>query len=157
MKKLAAVFLLLLAIAFLGTLTKSNSPTLASLKKLIFSPHITIKNQTFSLLVAKTEAEREKGLSGRASLPKNQAMYFVFDHPDYYAFWMKDMEFPLDIIYIHNNTVVTIYQNLQAPKKDATTWQIIKPSEPADGVLEINAGLASQYQIQKGDSVNLSL
>jgi uncharacterized membrane protein (UPF0127 family) len=157
MKKLIGVFLLLILAAVGATLTKDGSATMISLQKLFHTPTAVIKNQTFSLEIAKTEAEREKGLSGRDSLPLNSGMLFIFDKPDYYGFWMKDMKFPIDIIFIHDKQVITVYQKVLPPAKNATSLQIVKPSEPADMVLEMNAGLANQYHIQTGDSVSLSL
>ncbi len=157
MKKLFGVFLLLILVGLAGALTKDNSSTMASLKKLFHTPSVSIKGQTFSVTVVSSVADREKGLSGRDSLPQNEGMLFLFDKPDYYAFWMKNMKFPLDIIFIHNNQVVTVYNNLQAPPANATTWQIVKPSEPSDRVLEINAGIAAKYHMQTGDTVIFSL
>lgn len=157
MKKLFGVFLLLVLTAFAATLTKSNSATMQSLQKLFHTSNATIKDQTFTLLLARTEPEREKGLSGRDSLPAQEGMLFLFDKPDYYGFWMKDMKFPLDIIFIHDKQVVTVYQSIQPPAKNAASLQIVKPSEPADMVLEINAGLSAKYHIQTGDIVTLSL
>lgn len=157
MKKLLGVFILLIISVVAASITKNNTATMMSLQRLFHTSTLTIKNQTFTLLLAKTEAEKEKGLSGKSSLQRSEGMLFLFDKPDYYAFWMKDMLFPIDIIYIHNKQIVTVYSNLQAPQKNATTWQIVKPSEPADMVLEINAGLAQQYHLQTGDTVTLSL
>lgn len=112
---------------------------------------ITIRNQTFTVSIASSMQEQEKGLSDRASLPQNQGMYFPFSSPGFYAFWMKDMKFPLDIIFINNGKVVTVYKDLQPGV--GNNPPIYKPYQPANAVLEINAGLANKYTISHGDIV----
>lgn len=118
-------------------------------------PIATINNQKFELLVAKSAKEKEVGLSEKTSLPENTGMLFVFDNPDYYAFWMKKMKFAVDILYINKNRIVTMYQNVQPPKSEEEIPPIIKPDEPANMVLEINAGLSEKYKFKKGDEVKI--
>lgn len=119
---------------------------------------ITIDGHTFSLLLAKTEAEKEKGLSGKSSISQDTGMLFIFDKADFYDFWMKDMEFPLDIIWINKDKIVTIQDDLQpATTTDVTLIPRFKSIAPADRVLEINAGLAKKYNFKNGDTVKISL
>ncbi len=124
----------------------------------IFSqgPTATIKNQSFKLNYAKSEKEREIGLSQKKSMPENYGMLFTFDKADLYPFWMRDMEFPIDIIYINNNKIVTIYSSAQPPKNTTDSLPIYKPDNAANMVLEINAGLSDKYGFQKGDEVKIS-
>src|SRR5476651_1827173 len=68
---------------------------------------ITIDNHNFAVEVATTSAQQQQGLSGRASLPKNQGMLFIFQTANRYPFWMKDMKFNLDMIFINNNKIVS--------------------------------------------------
>lgn len=117
----------------------------------------TIDGHTFYVHVAKTEKDKEIGLSNTSSLPKDQGMLFVFDKPDYYAFWMRNMKFPIDIVYVANKKIVTIFPNVPSPKNANETLSIYKPHQPADTVLEINAGLANQYHFSVGDTVSTSL
>lgn len=118
---------------------------------------VTIDGQTFTVLIAHTEKEKETGLSQRDSLPQNMGMVFPFDKPDYYGFWMKDMKFPLDIIWMNKGQIVTIVNNLQPPTSANPNLPIFKPVSPADTVLEINAGLANKYNFKVGDNVTSSL
>jgi uncharacterized membrane protein (UPF0127 family) len=78
-------------------------------------PKKTHPNRTFKIELARTPEEQQKGLSNRASLPEDHGMLFLFDKPAPYGFWMKEMRFPLDIIFIKNKTVVTVDENLPAP------------------------------------------
>lgn len=116
----------------------------------------TINDQTINLSLANTPELREKGLSGRESLPENDGMLFTFDTPGYYGFWMKEMQFPIDIIFMNDGRVVTIYQNVQ-PAEEGQSLYIYKPEEPANQVLELNANRSQELNIQKGDTIPLSL
>lgn len=118
---------------------------------------ITIDKHTFSVEVATTSAQQQQGLSGRASLPQNQGMLFVFAAPAPYPFWMKDMKFPLDMIFINNDKIVDIFQNVPQPKNSSAKLPIYTPSAPANQVLEINAGLSKADGFKKGDTVSVSL
>ena len=118
------------------------------------TPTATINNHTFKLLVAKTAQEKEIGLSKRKSLDKNSGMLFTFDQPDYYSFWAKDMQFPIDILFINNDKIVTIYKDIK-PQKDQDSLPILKPKEVSDIVLEINAGLSEKYKFSEGDLVKV--
>ena len=117
----------------------------------------TVNSQRFNLYIAKTNKDKEIGLSGRDSLPKDYGMLFPFEHDGYYSFWMKNMKFPIDIIYIYDNKVVEVFKNAQPPKSPSEMPQIFRPTEKADTVLEINAGLADKYNIKKGTEVKVTL
>jgi uncharacterized membrane protein (UPF0127 family) len=83
-------------------------------------------------------------------------MLFVFEQPDYYSFWMKDMKFPIDIIFINKNKIVDIFQDVPVPKNN-NNLPTYTTGEKADKVLEINAGLSNTYKIKIGDNVLLNL
>ena len=119
------------------------------------SPTAKINNHEFKLQIAKTAIEKEIGLSKYKNLVKDEGMLFTFEKPDYYSFWMKQMKFPIDIIYIKDGKIVTIYKNVSPPKKAAEGLLIYKPKIPSSMVLEINAGLSSKYNLKEGDRVNL--
>src|SRR3989344_7453771 len=87
-----------------------------SLKK---SPTAKINNYAFKLYIARTAEDKEIGLSKYKNLAKDVGMLFPFEKPDYYSFWMKQMKFPIYIIYIKDGTIVTIYKNVSPPKKAA--------------------------------------
>ena len=67
---------------------------------------ILMPKGALSVEVADTQASRELGLSGREKMGDDEGILFVFDTPGRYGFWMKDMQFPLDIIWINQNGVV---------------------------------------------------
>ena len=86
-----------------------------------------------------TQAAQQQGLSGRKYLENNTGMLFVFPKEDYYAFWMKDMLFPIDIIWMDKNyKIVYVKKNAQP----CTTFSCPKfaPDKPAQYVLEVSPG-----------------
>lgn len=96
-------------------------------------PKVQIRNKVFSVDVAITEPQVKKGLGGRQSLSNDYGMLFVFDRKDRYSFWMKDMQFPIDILWINDNKIVDISKNVSViPEgKPLPTYQ---PKEVADRV-----------------------
>jgi uncharacterized membrane protein (UPF0127 family) len=102
--------------------------------------------------VVDTVASRELGLSGRSDMRDNEGMLFVFDMPGRYGFWMKDMTFSLDIVWINQNgQVVTIERNL-SPSSYPETF--INAPE-ASYVLELKAGKAEQLGLFLGSRVSI--
>ena len=111
----------------------------------------------FEVEVARTLEEKRQGLSNRPSLDRFKGMLFVYDQPEKPLFWMKDMEFPLDFVWIQQGRVVDLSQNIPPPKDNNGQIARVSPAEPADWVLEINAGMIKECQIKVGDPVNFSL
>lgn len=119
------------------------------------TPTAEIGSQVYKLEVADTDQEKQIGLSGRDSLGENQGMVFVFDNPGLYSFWMKEMKFPIDIIYLNGNRVVTVIENAAAPSSENEELPIYQPEEKANRVLELKAGTAKAHGIQKGSEIKL--
>ncbi|HSW48448.1 MAG TPA: DUF192 domain-containing protein [Candidatus Saccharimonadales bacterium] len=129
------------------TAQKSNLKNISSTVK--------IKDHTFNVEVAKIPKDQQMGLSGIDSISDSEGMLFTFNTPDYYNFWMKDMKFPLDIIFIKDTKIVSIKENAVAPSDNKSNPPIIKPAGAINTVLEINAGLSKKYDIKPGDSVEI--
>jgi len=153
MKKVLLAFAFLLIIAGAMFLTQNylnKGGTISFFKK---ASTVTIADHSFRVTAASSQQEQEIGLSETKQLSQDQGMIFLFDKPDYYAFWMKNMKFPIDIIYINNDTIVTIKNNVQPPKDNKESPIIYTPTGPADRVLEISAGLVEKYKFKNGDKV----
>ena len=105
--------------------------------------------QNLNIEIADDEYQTETGLMYRKSMEDNQGMLFIFPDSHYRYFYMRNTEIPLDIIYIdEDQAVVSIQKN--AKPHDETSL----PSEgPAKYVLEINAGLSTKWNLQKGDKI----
>jgi uncharacterized membrane protein (UPF0127 family) len=99
-----------------------------------------------------TEAARERGLGGRASVPEGYGMLFIFSHDDRYGFWMKDMLVPIDIYWLNDKgQVVSMVRDVAT----STYPDVFYPSEPARYVLETVAGFGARHQIATGTSLLL--
>ncbi len=108
--------------------------------------------RTVKLDIAQSEATREKGLGGRESMADDRGMLFVFDQPDKECFWMKDMQFSIDIIWLNTaKQVVHVERNLSPETYPASYC----PELPAKYVVELNAGQAEKLGISTGDTLKL--
>lgn len=153
MKKILLVYVvLIIAVVMLAMLRGNFSFSFNPFKK----STVSINNKTFSVQLAKSEKEKMTGLSGRSSLDQNSGMLFIFTKKDQYAFWMRNMKFPIDIIFIDDDKVVDVIQNASVPTtKNVALLPIYKSNFPANYILEINAGLAQKNQIKTGDKVTI--
>lgn len=113
---------------------------------------VSIGDVTFTAELAANEARRAKGLGGRQSLGENEAMLFKFSGNGFHSFWMKDMVFPIDIIWIQDTVIVDIQKDAAIPISQDDS-QIYTPENQANYVLEINAGLVERYGFKIGDLV----
>jgi uncharacterized membrane protein (UPF0127 family) len=126
-----AIFILLGASVLFSINTKRSGD--------YFFPYaVRIGEKKYFLEIANSNAEREKGLGGRENLCAECGMLFVFDRPGRYAFWMKGMRFPLDIIWLSGDSVVFVAHNVE-PNFSG----ILEPDVLADRVIEINANASA--------------
>lgn len=109
---------------------------------------LRIGEQTLWLAVADTPEERVRGLSGRTTLAADRGMLFVFSDPGKYSFWMKDMAFPLDILWLSQGIVVEMV-TLPAPL-DHEHIPTYLPRHEADRIIELPAGRAKELGIATG-------
>lgn len=153
MKKILALFALLLFILISVPILQNYVQNKTFVLPFMKGATATIKGQQFSLIVAKSPDQQAKGLSDRKSLDQNTGMLFIFGKPDYHFFWTKNMQFSVDIIYIQNNKIVSLFKDVKPPASPEENPPVIKPEKPADKVLEINGGLSDTYNFQVGDEV----
>lgn len=112
-----------------------------------------IKHKCFSLELAKTSAEKEKGLMFRTFLPENKGVLFVYQDSGIRSFWMKNTLIPLDIIWIDkNNKIVSIKTAYPCNE----TCPSINPWKESKYVLEINSGISEKYNFSVGDKVEIN-
>lgn len=114
---------------------------------------VEVNQHQFQVEVALTADSQSQGLSGKIHLPKDAGMYFIFPSAENRNFWMKEMNFPLDIIWIRQGAIVGIAANIPKPESKTATLELIPSKVPADAVLEINAGLADLYGFKVGDKL----
>jgi uncharacterized protein len=117
---------------------------------------LIINQKTISVEIANTEATRSLGLSGRKSLMPDEGMLFIWEYEVYPIFWMKDMHFPLDVIWINNNKVIAVIENMQPePGKKDNELTLYPETKAVTMALEVNAGYVQKNNIEVGDSVTL--
>lgn len=114
---------------------------------------ITIGHKKVKVELAKTEPERQKGLSGRDFLPEDVGLLFVFDKPGTYGIWMKEMNFAIDIIWISADQKVAEITADVSPDSFPRTYL---PKLPVSRVLEVNAGWAKRNGVNSGDEVKIN-
>lgn len=113
---------------------------------------ISADSGTFAVVVAKTGEEQEKGLGGIDSIPANFGMLFSFDHNAKWGIWMKDMHFPIDIIWIRGDgTIDTIKENIEP----STYPSVFTPVGYVPYVLELPASSARKYGLSVGEKFSL--
>lgn len=113
-------------------------------------PHVTVRigDGVFMSQVAKTPEAREKGLGGTSGLRENESMLFIFDKDDKWAIWMKDVGYPIDIVWLDKDKkVVHIVKN--APP-ESYPYDNFTPKENARYVLELPAGTVTKKVITIG-------
>ncbi len=97
--------------------------------------------------IASSSDQQAKGLGGRASLQANAGMLFPFKYPGDYGFWMKDMRFSIDMVWISSNKKVVSITPGVSPD---TYPNVFYPPLAISYVLELNAGDAQRFGIATG-------
>lgn len=128
-----------------------NTPPVGSEGK----AQLKIDGVIINVEIANTVASRAQGLGGRQSLDPDSGMLFILPKTEQSQFWMKDMLFPLDMIWIKDNTVVGITPDVAnpAPNTSDNKLQLYEPTEPVDKVLEVNANFAAEHGVKVGDNL----
>jgi uncharacterized protein len=113
---------------------------------------VEIDGQEINAAIADTSALQELGLGNRTGLPDGEGMLFVFSVDKPYAFWMKDMHFSIDMVWISSaGDIIYMAQNISP---DTYPEDFVPPS-PARYVLELPANYAAEHDFKIGDSVHL--
>jgi uncharacterized protein len=118
---------------------------------------ITIGRERLNLEVVASPQAQVKGLSGRESLPWNYGMLFDFRNSASKrpSFWMKEMRFDLDIIWIKDGGIIGITTDIPAPNPNTPLIELPRYTPPSaiDYALEVNAGWSDAHGIEIGDMV----
>lgn len=114
---------------------------------------LTIEGKKFNVEVASDRAEMQNGLGGRECLGSNQAMLFVFSREGQYGFWMKDMKFPIDVIWISADKKIAAIEKNFTPDTYPEN-AVNEKDKPALYVLEVKAGTADELKLKLGDPVS---
>lgn len=114
--------------------------------------NIVVGETSILVDVVDTAEERKRGLSGRRELPENNGMFFIFQESSTHGFWMKDMNFAIDIIWFNEyGEAVYFVENI----KPETYPTIFASPEESRYVLEVPAGFVEREGIKLGDKIDL--
>lgn len=110
---------------------------------------MVIGGQKLDVEVASSSSSRERGLSGRNRLGKNQGMLFTYTVSDEYCVWMKDMKFDIDVIWLNKDKQIkTIKEGI---KPSSYPQKIYCPDEAIQYILEVPSGSARKWHLKVGD------
>ncbi len=112
---------------------------------------LRLRGHSYHMTIQRTDAEREKGLSGSANLPQNEAMLFVFPRDGKWGMWMKDMTYPIDMVWLDSDKNV-IYTVKNA--EPSSYPKVFMPDKNARYVIELASGTIERTGITKGDTMS---
>ncbi|MCA9376588.1 DUF192 domain-containing protein [Candidatus Nomurabacteria bacterium] len=113
------------------------------------------KDLDVNVEIARTDAQRQKGLMGVTDLSTDEGMFFIFESDIRHGFWMKNTLIPLDMIFIDQNLrIVDINKNAQPCEPTIQCTSYVPPMHYRY-VLELNGGLSDLWGIKIGDSLNV--
>jgi len=114
--------------------------------------NISINGQVIHVQVADTSGEINRGLSGKSCTADSQGMLFNLGRSGQYAFWMKDMKFSIDIVWLNSKHEVVQVDKSISPSTYPKTFT---SSQPAQFVLELKAGRAGDLGLKPGSLIDL--
>jgi len=118
---------------------------------------LMIKNIPIKVIVADNPMHRHKGLGGRKNLDGYDAMLFVFPNENQHGIVMRDMEFPIDIVWLNKGKVIDLVTNVQIElRRMENELTVYYPRINADMVLEFPAGWVLKNKLKIGDSLELN-
>jgi len=115
----------------------------------------TIRGERVALELAITQPEQVLGLGRRDSLDWGHGMLFLYEEPRFHRFWMKDMRFDIDIVWIRGDRIVDVSHRVR--HEPGGTGDQVSPRELADKVLEVPAGFAAARGWRPGHRVEVEL
>lgn len=116
-------------------------------------PNLRIASTDFHARIVSSEADRKHGLSGTNPLGEREAMIFVFPSDDRWGIWMKDMKYPIDILWLDKDRIVRHIVEDARPESYPTTF---RPDMPVRYVIEMKSGTAKQKHITIGSGAKFT-
>ena len=119
--------------------------------------NVTLNGVVLRADISANNEQRTKGLSVKDSLAENEAMLFVFGNEGEHTFWMKNMKFPIDIIWINSNKTVVHIEHSLHPCDSELFCPTYHPGEGSLYVLETVGGFAEKHDVVQGAQVKFEL
>lgn len=160
MKKFVLQSVLLIAIIIISFfLFRSNfsASNLPFQSEQLTAKELLINNVRLKVEIADTQDKRSKGLGGKPSLATDEGMLFIFPENGRYPFWMKGLNFPLDFVWIKDDKVADLTQNVPQPVvgQPDSSLPIYQSKEDINKVLEVSAGTIQRLNIKVGDVIQI--
>lgn len=120
-------------------------------------PRLQVGDEVIQVEIADEPEEMQRGLSGRKELVEGTGMLFLFTPAQNVWFWMPDMHFSIDMLFIRSGKIVHLEPNVpffpaDYPEADLPRYD---PGQKVDMVLEVPAGWSEKHGIEIGDAVGL--
>jgi uncharacterized membrane protein (UPF0127 family) len=144
-----AIVVLACAASYFIFIHKANPP--------LKQNEVRVGDAVFTVEIASSTVEKARGLSFRDGLADGHGMLFLFSS-GIQSFWMKDMRFSIDMIWIGGGKVIGFSENV-APQPGAAVWELKIYNSPdgTDKVLEVPAGAVAKDHIKTGDPVQVGI
>lgn len=142
--KIKSILILFTFITLSFSIAYANSDDMA---------YFEIGDKKFHLEVVNDTKSIQKGLMYRDSLPDDSGMLFIFQKPVNTSFWMKNVKFPLDILFLKNNKIVKIHKSAQPCLGEQC--KLYHSYDYVDSAIELNAGICDKYGIKTGQTLNI--
>jgi len=151
-----AVFLVVATVLFIvGFVTFGNLSNLQEVTVASGNGFVNFNDGTsVEVEIADSNAEKVKGLSGHVQLGPEEGMLFLYEKETTPGFWMKDMGFVIDIIWINDDLVISLNEYL--PPEDPVKT-LYYPEAPVDRVLEVPSGFIEEHGVMVGDRLDITL
>ena len=112
--------------------------------------YVNINEAQIRVDLALTYSEQDRGLAGRDVLKDGEGMLFIFDYGGKHAFWMKDMNFPIDIVWMSEDLRIVYIKKDARPESYPESFV---PDQSAMYALEVPAGFSEKNNFKVGDRV----
>jgi uncharacterized protein len=149
--RLVAISVVLIAIILILSLHHKPSTPISKCGPYRTDKVITLGSAKLSAETAATKTEQAKGLSGRPCIEATQAMLFDFGKAGQWPMWMKDMKFPIDIVWVSTNQKIVGMEREVSPNTYPDSFA--NKDKPARYVIEVKSGLTKQLNLDLGQSV----
>ena len=147
------IFVILIAVGFLGWAIFAKQKSPPSICGEYEQGLVEIGGKSMEMDISDTDCKRELGLSDRKSLLDSSGMIFVFEKTGNYGFWMKEMNFPIDMVWVGSDLKIVGIENSIAPE---TFPKVFGQKYFAKYVLELPSGFSEKNSITVGKEIKIT-
>lgn len=142
-------FFLIFLIILAGILAFRDQKTL----EYSFSKQARLGQASLNLAIIQKEEDLVRGFSFHKEIQANEGLLFVFNTPDRYGIWMKDMNFALDVIWLNEKMeIISIRENFSQESYPEVAY----PDAESSFVLEVLSGFVKSNKIRVGDRLEIN-